>query len=338
MPGPEGGRIITFYSSTGGTGRSMALANIAWILAGNGLRVLAVDWDLESPGLYRYFHPFLAEQAIGAAQGVVDLLNDYLRASVAPGPRTANWHVEYARVLRHAISLTFDKNKLFPDNGTLDYLSAGQVTSQDAPAHWEAFYRIDGVHQFITALRADMKRNYDYVLIDSQTGLNDTASICAEVIPDVVAACFVLSDHSIDMTAQFARLILDAEPARRHIRILPVPMKIDMIETRRANAGRAAARKAFAGFPNGLSDPQRAAYWETAGIPYMSAAAFEENLAAFEDRTAPPSLLNAYERLTAVISEGQVSALPPMDEQTRIRYRDAFTRKSPPEPLREASA
>jgi MinD-like ATPase involved in chromosome partitioning or flagellar assembly len=39
-------RIITFYSYKGGTGRSMALANIAWILASAGKRVLAIDWDL----------------------------------------------------------------------------------------------------------------------------------------------------------------------------------------------------------------------------------------------------------------------------------------------------
>ena len=37
----------------------MALANVAWILASNGKRVLAVDWDLESPGLHKFFHPFL---------------------------------------------------------------------------------------------------------------------------------------------------------------------------------------------------------------------------------------------------------------------------------------
>ena len=52
-------RIITFYSYKGGVGRSMALANIAWILASNGKRVLMVDWDLEAPGLHRYFFPFL---------------------------------------------------------------------------------------------------------------------------------------------------------------------------------------------------------------------------------------------------------------------------------------
>ena len=37
----------------------MALANVAWILASNGLKVLVVDWDLDSPGLHKYFHPFL---------------------------------------------------------------------------------------------------------------------------------------------------------------------------------------------------------------------------------------------------------------------------------------
>lgn len=52
------GRIITFYSYKGGTGRSMALANVAWILASQGERVLTIDWDLEAPGLHRYFHPF----------------------------------------------------------------------------------------------------------------------------------------------------------------------------------------------------------------------------------------------------------------------------------------
>jgi hypothetical protein len=30
--------IVTFYSFKGGTGRSMALANVAWILASNGCR------------------------------------------------------------------------------------------------------------------------------------------------------------------------------------------------------------------------------------------------------------------------------------------------------------
>ena len=38
------GKVVTFYSYKGGTGRTMALANVAWILASSGKRVLAVDW------------------------------------------------------------------------------------------------------------------------------------------------------------------------------------------------------------------------------------------------------------------------------------------------------
>src|SRR5713226_949911 len=49
------GTIVTFYSWKGGVGRTMALANVAIQLARKGHSVLAVDWDLEAPGLNRYF-------------------------------------------------------------------------------------------------------------------------------------------------------------------------------------------------------------------------------------------------------------------------------------------
>jgi Mrp family chromosome partitioning ATPase len=42
----------------------MALANVAWILAANGRRVLVADWDLESPGLDRFFQPFLGQHEV----------------------------------------------------------------------------------------------------------------------------------------------------------------------------------------------------------------------------------------------------------------------------------
>ena len=66
---PAGGTIITFYSYKGGTGRTMALANIAWILAQGGKKVLAVDWDLESPGLHKFFQPFLDNDIVADHAG-----------------------------------------------------------------------------------------------------------------------------------------------------------------------------------------------------------------------------------------------------------------------------
>src|SRR5437870_8142309 len=122
MSAEGSGRIITFYSYKGGTGRTMTLANVAWILASNGKRVLSVDWDLESPGLHKFFHPFLDESTITATPGVIEIINDYASAAVDPDPRGDDWHLGFAQVDRHAVSL----NWTFPDGGRLDFLSAGR--------------------------------------------------------------------------------------------------------------------------------------------------------------------------------------------------------------------
>jgi|SRR6516165_2113924 Mrp family chromosome partitioning ATPase len=71
------GRIITFYSFKGGTGRSMALANVAWILASAGKRVLTIDWDMEAPGPHRYFRPFLHDPDVERSEGVIDYVTEY---------------------------------------------------------------------------------------------------------------------------------------------------------------------------------------------------------------------------------------------------------------------
>jgi hypothetical protein len=81
---PDGGKIITFYSYKGGTGRSMSLANIAWILASQGRRVLVLDWDLEAPGLHRYFHPFLTDKELTASDGIIDFVIKFATAATTP--------------------------------------------------------------------------------------------------------------------------------------------------------------------------------------------------------------------------------------------------------------
>lgn len=47
--------IYTFYSFKGGVGRSMALANIADLLYQAHLKTIIIDWDLEAPGLERFY-------------------------------------------------------------------------------------------------------------------------------------------------------------------------------------------------------------------------------------------------------------------------------------------
>ena len=75
--------ITTFYSFKGGVGRSMALANAAVELASRGRRVLAVDFDLEAPGL----DTFDALRPRDLVPGIIDFVHDYLDSDRAPDVR-----------------------------------------------------------------------------------------------------------------------------------------------------------------------------------------------------------------------------------------------------------
>ena len=71
METPATGKIVTFYSYKGGTGRTMALANVAWILA-QAWKKFAVDWDLESPGFDEFFRPFIDADVLAVTPGIIE--------------------------------------------------------------------------------------------------------------------------------------------------------------------------------------------------------------------------------------------------------------------------
>ena len=331
--GDRGGQIITFYSYKGGTGRTMALANTAWILAANGFRVLTVDWDLEAPGLARFFHPFLDPAVPGATTGIIDLIQEYREEAMRGLDRAPDWHREFARVRPHAVSLNWP---LFPGSGSLDFLSAGLTNSDYATAvasvNWDRFYDELNGARFFQAMREDMRRHYDYVLIDSRTGLSDIAEICTVEMPDTLVVCFTLSGQSIEGASAIAQHIADRY-RNRGITILPVPMRIDDGEKEKADAGRALARSRFNGLPAGMEENQLSQYWGSVEIPYRPFYAYEEILATFGDKPGgPTSMLAACERLTAAITRDSVTGLPPMPEDVRQRYIDSFTRRRPAVP------
>ncbi|SCF39764.1 FxSxx-COOH system tetratricopeptide repeat protein [Micromonospora mirobrigensis] len=328
MSNDREGQVVTFYSFKGGTGRTMALANVAWILAANGRRVLVADWDLESPGLHRFFHPFLDAEAIQNTSGVIDMIRDYEWETTRTVDRPDRWVEQFARVGRHAFSLRWD----FPDGGSLDFLSAGRQNSDYAVSvsglDWDNFYNRLGGAQFFEALRADMKREYDYTLIDSRTGLSDVADICTLHLPDTLVDCFTLSDQGIEGAAGVARSVRDRF-RRRPIRILPVPMRVDQAEKEKAEAGRSLAMRRFLGLPSGMTEPERRRYWAAVEVPYRPFYAYEETLATFGDPPgSPTSLLAAFETLTGILTDGEVSALPVMVESVRERGKARFRRRA----------
>jgi len=326
------GTVVTFYSFKGGTGRTMALANVAWILASNGKRVLAADWDLESPGLHRFLAPFLDQAGMGTTRGVIGMIQAFENAHIVDLPRPPGWHREYSRVVPWVVQVDWQ----FPGGGSLDFLPAGShnrdFASQLLSLNWDTFFERLGGELFFDALREDMKANYDYVLVDSRTGLSDVSDICTIHLPDVLVDCFTLSEQGIDGAANRALEIITGYP-NRDIRILPAPMRVDEGEKERADAGRASARERFAKLLADKSETERLRYWGEVEIPYRVFYAYEEILAAFGDAPGgATSLLSAFERLTKHITEGAITQLPPMEESERLDKLELFIRR-PKRPL-----
>ncbi|MHA6760809.1 FxSxx-COOH system tetratricopeptide repeat protein [Streptacidiphilus sp. PAMC 29251] len=324
------GRVVTFYSYKGGTGRTMTLANTAWILAANGKRVLAVDWDLEAPGLSRFFHPFLDQRGLATTGGVVNMINNYLERAIDSGPTPEHAQESgYAAVSSHATSLDWP----FPGRGGIDFISAGKQNEDYSTIlnglNWDQFYQDYEGGTFLDALREEMGRTYDYTLIDSRTGLSDSSKICTQQLPDDLVVCFTLSDQSIDGAAGVARLI-DSRFGDRNIRILPVPMRVDENEKDRADRGRAVARQRFRGFPKELHTfSSTMQYWGSVEIPYRAFYAYEEVLATFGDEPGVPStVLGACERLVGELTRGEVSGLPEMSADLRESTVARFVRKA----------
>jgi MinD-like ATPase involved in chromosome partitioning or flagellar assembly len=329
MSAERPGQVVTFYSYKGGTGRTMAMANLAWILAANGKRVLIVDWDLESPGLHRYYAPSLLDpQALAATQGVVNMVREFedLAAETPDEERGPNWYRQLARVSDYAIAIRWP----FPGDGALHYMSSGlqnrSYSSTVATLDWERFYERLGGGELFNAFREDMKQNYDYAFIDSRTGLSDVADICTLHLPDVVVDCFTLNNQGLEGALMVASSVskFNSHP----IRLLAVPMRVDEAEKNKADAGRAAARARFGDLK--LDELSNSRYWGQVEIPYVPFYNYEETLATFaDDPNDQHTLLRAYIRLAEVLTEGEVVGLPEMEETDRKAILSEVSRLQP---------
>jgi cellulose biosynthesis protein BcsQ len=198
--------IVTFYSYKGGTGRTMALANIAALLAARGHRVLAVDFDLEAPGLWRYFAA--VRKRLDQQPGLIDLLT---AASAARGSPDIDWRDYVTQLPLGKVPLSL------MTSGQLEEEYASRVLGFG----WREFFQDARGGEFFERLRLEWREEYEFTLIDSRTGVTDTGGICTIMLPDMIVPVFVSNLQSIDgaveviTRAQAARMALayDRPPA-----------------------------------------------------------------------------------------------------------------------------
>jgi cellulose biosynthesis protein BcsQ len=327
------GRIVTFYSYKGGTGRSMALANTAWMLAASGYRVAVIDWDLEAPGLHRYLRPYLRDNTLEASDGIIDFMIAFAHAAgdasaTFTGP--GNWFDKLADLRMYAYAVAWDG---FPTPGRIDFIPAGR---QDAgysvrvnSFNWQHFYTKLGGGIFLEEAKRRLRAEYDYVLIDSRTGVSDTSGVCTVQMPDTLVVCFTLNEQSMEgasSTAASAREQRRLSDGTSGLRVLPVPTRVDGSEKERVDAARDVARERFNGFLDWLDDEQIDEYWGDVEIPYVPFYSLEEVLAVFDRPRSSLSVLRSIGGIVTWLTNKEITRLPSFGDDVRERELARFLR------------
>jgi MinD-like ATPase involved in chromosome partitioning or flagellar assembly len=288
------GTVATFYSYKGGVGRTFALANVAVILASWGQRVLCIDWDLDAPGLSHYFRPYSAP----ARSGLVEIIERI--GSGAP----ARW-----RDVVTPLSIGMPEGVV-----EVDLIPAGREDATYAARvqnlAWDELYESANLGFALEQLRSEWVSGYDFVLIDSRTGITDIGAICTAQLPDIVVVGFTANEQSlggaIDVVqkAQAARNRLPYD--RPGLLVLPMPCRFDSREEyKQAAEWRQRFAIQLAPFyetwlPKGL-EPSRVIDLTT--VPYLSYWSFGERLAVTEERATNPDLVSYYfENIAALLT------------------------------------
>lgn len=189
-------KTVTFYSFKGGVGRTLALLNVAVILARAGQRVVAVDMDLEAPGFHRYpaIAPTNAEQ-LGVSDFVLDRLTGRER-SIEP-------YVYRAQ----DIPGVADRLHIVPTGRRPRELAEGITKLYSPPDERALIFQL-----FVARLSEEL--HPDFILFDSRTGLAEIAAVCTVELADAIVALTGLNPQGVDGLADVVGRIR-RHPARR---------------------------------------------------------------------------------------------------------------------------
>lgn len=245
------GQIITFYSYKGGTGRSMALANIACLLAeqqtaAGGKGVLMIDWDLEAPGLHRYFAKRLTTTRLGiegpdrkemhnSLPGLIDLFYEFDKQVSMSNTTDGNATMEQAA--RDAIGrVKLSDFILSTTVSGLSLLKAGRFALQDPNEYservnkfsWENLFRKSP--HLMRVFAETLAKQYAYVLIDSRTGVTDISGITTMLLPEKLVVVFTPNLQSLKGGLELVRRATEYRKESVDLRPLTVFPLVSRVE------------------------------------------------------------------------------------------------------------
>lgn len=236
------GEIITFYSYKGGAGRSMALSNVACILAEKALEgnnVLMIDWDLEAPGLHRFFHDKFTERTqklnecteeLSNYPGLIDLFEEL--ESLIPNGNCDS--IEEAEKSAYDLieNVDLEKYVIKTDIPNLSLLKAGcfddRYSNRINTFNWENLYKRSPY--LFSSLAEKLRRCYKHILIDSRTGYTDISGICTTLMPQKLVIVFTPNRQNYGGVLEIVRRAIKYRRNSEDLRpllVYPLPSRIE---------------------------------------------------------------------------------------------------------------
>ena len=308
--------IYTFYSYKGGVGRTMALANVAELLYQAGLRVLMVDWDLEAPGLERFF-PFIDRDSLNDP-GVIDLLTEYKqrmtqRWSTSDGDSSLPFQTP-DRVMVDIYPRKGGQGKLWllpAGRRSTDHYS--DYVNQVLTFNWQDFYQKWEGARYFEWLRSQFEQIADVTLIDSRTGLSEIGGVCTYQLADVVVMLCAANQQNLE---GICRMLVDlkrpevAESRGRPLEVLVIPARIEYTETDRLDDFKTEFLKQLGEHAPRSVGMEVSNLWQLA-LPYIPRYAYREEVAVREKEAAgAEGMIEAFSKLAFAMSRFAPSSSP----------------------------
>ncbi|WP_426078292.1 tetratricopeptide repeat protein [Janthinobacterium sp. PSPC3-1] len=299
------GEVVTFYSYKGGTGRTMALSNIAVLLARRdnaSVPVLMLDWDMEAPGLHHYFEQH--EECPGVLEFFEACREQLERlGAMHPAGHGPGGEQDYAALAERVLdAIDWQQYVVRVDQGSPLYLMrAGRFdasySERLAQMRWDQLF--DACPALFRCFADTLARHFRYVLVDSRTGRTDSAGICTTLLPRKLVVVFTPNRQSLEgVDALVTRAIeyrRSHEDEQRQLLVYPLPSRIEMGDgAQRAEWRRGDSYKGIAGYQPmferllrtsyGLSQIALDSYFDEVQLQQTKTFAYGEQLAVRIDQ------------------------------------------------------
>ncbi|MCI0339322.1 MAG: AAA-like domain-containing protein [Acidobacteria bacterium] len=352
--------IYTFYSFKGGVGRTMALANIAEILYRHGLNVLMVDFDLEAPGLERFFNVSTSihkPNDVMGKRGIIDLLYSYKELRSLPRPsqplptesevrQSPDLFPFQVEPLSNFIVRIYRRSR---NRGTLSLIPAGLRKGDEFTNYarrvrsfdWDDFYVNWDGEQFFEWFRRETEKLADVVLIDSRTGVTEMSGVCTYQLADIVLMFVAPNQQNLDGISMMAHSLSNSKLItegrnRRPLSLLVIPSRVEHSEAELLDKFADQFDQMLGTLPFFTLEFEKNAFIDLK-IPYVPYYAYMENVAVREpERASAADMIKAYERISATIAQLEPPA-GPLRKLYRKRFRIFISYSSSAEPDRSVA-